>query len=148
MLPFLEHSKIDIACVGNHQFDLPLPRLALMLNKSGFPWLLSNLIDKISLQNFSQTKESVILEKNGFKIGFMGLAQKDWIDTLKDINCVYQDFIHCAKRLCKELKEKGCNFIIALTHMRLPNDQILADSVPQIDLILGGHDHCVHASCS
>lgn len=31
--------------------------------------------------------------------------------------------------------------IIALTHMRAPNDQRLAEMAPDIDLILGGHDH-------
>ena len=35
----------------------------------------------------------------------------------------------------------SCNLIIALTHMRCPEDRILAQSVPEIDLILGGHDH-------
>lgn len=28
--------------------------------------------------------------------------------------------------------------------MRNPNDLLLAASVPEIDLILGGHDHIVH----
>ena len=31
--------------------------------------------------------------------------------------------------------------VIALTHMRVPNDQLLAASVPEFDLVLGGHDH-------
>lgn len=31
--------------------------------------------------------------------------------------------------------------IIALTHMRAPNDQRLAEMAPDIDIILGGHDH-------
>jgi len=31
--------------------------------------------------------------------------------------------------------------IIALTHMRMPNDTTLAESVNGIDIILGGHDH-------
>lgn len=31
--------------------------------------------------------------------------------------------------------------MIALTHMRTPNDKKLAESVEEIDLILGGHDH-------
>jgi 5'-nucleotidase len=31
--------------------------------------------------------------------------------------------------------------IIALTHCRRPADEELAAKVPQIDLILGGHDH-------
>ena len=36
---------------------------------------------------------------------------------------------------------QGCDYIIALTHMRTPNDMRLADNVDEIDLILGGHDH-------
>ena len=40
------------------------------------------------------------------------------------------------------LKQKGCDVIIALTHMRVPNDRILAQQCQgDIDLILGGHDH-------
>ena len=31
--------------------------------------------------------------------------------------------------------------MIALTHMRTPNDTRLAELVPEVDLILGGHDH-------
>ena len=35
----------------------------------------------------------------------------------------------------------GCEYVIALTHMRTPNDIRLAENVPEVDLILGGHDH-------
>ena len=35
----------------------------------------------------------------------------------------------------------GCHAVIALTHMRTPNDVRLAEEVDEIDLILGGHDH-------
>ena len=31
--------------------------------------------------------------------------------------------------------------MVALTHMRNPNDVKLAENVDEIDLILGGHDH-------
>ena len=43
--------------------------------------------------------------------------------------------------LAWELRDKGCEYIIALTHMRTPNDIRLAENVDEIDLILGGHDH-------
>lgn len=36
---------------------------------------------------------------------------------------------------------QGCDYVIALTHMRTPNDIRLAENVDEIDLILGGHDH-------
>ena len=55
---------------------------------------------------------------------------------------VYADFISTAKELAKMLRdEQKCDYIIALTHMRSPNDRIFAASVPEVDLCLGGHDH-------
>lgn len=36
---------------------------------------------------------------------------------------------------------QGCDYVIALTHMRTPNDVKLAENCNNIDLILGGHDH-------
>lgn len=36
---------------------------------------------------------------------------------------------------------QGCDYVIALTHMRTPNDVHLAENCDEIDLILGGHDH-------
>ena len=36
---------------------------------------------------------------------------------------------------------QGADYVIALTHMRWPNDIRLAENVEDIDLILGGHDH-------
>ena len=54
----------------------------------------------------------------------------------------YRDFVLTAKEMSKILKEEGCDYIIALTHMRLPNDRVLAEKCQgEIDLILGGHDH-------
>lgn len=42
--------------------------------------------------------------------------------------------------VCWSPQEK-CDYVIALTHMRTPNDCRLAENVDEIDLILGGHDH-------
>ena len=36
---------------------------------------------------------------------------------------------------------QGCDIVIALTHMRNPNDLRLMREVPEIDIVLGGHDH-------
>jgi len=39
------------------------------------------------------------------------------------------------------VQRQGADFVIALTHMRWPNDIRLARKVTDIDLVLGGHDH-------
>ena len=74
----------------------------------------------------------------------IGLVEKEWLDTLATINpeeVTYTDYVEAGRMLAKELREKGCHAVIALTHMRTPNDVRLAEEVDEIDLILGGHDH-------
>ena len=70
--------------------------------------------------------------------------EREWLDTLATINpeeVTYTDYVEAGKMLAWELRDKGCEYIIALTHMRTPNDIRLAENVDEIDLILGGHDH-------
>lgn len=45
------------------------------------------------------------------------------------------------------LQSQGADLVIALTHMRVPNDEKLAKGVAEIDAVLGGHDHHVQVSC-
>ena len=113
-------------------------------SKTNFPWLLSNL-QKLDGTRLVGTKEIHVIEKHGFRFGFMGLADISWITTIRffDLNEVfYEDFIECAKRLSKLLREvHKCDFVIALTHLRNHNDQLLASCKTGADFVLGGHDH-------
>jgi 2',3'-cyclic-nucleotide 2'-phosphodiesterase (5'-nucleotidase family) len=43
--------------------------------------------------------------------------------------------------MVKQLKKAGADVIVALTHLFIDDDKKLAEEVPEIDLILGGHDH-------
>lgn len=58
-------------------------------------------------------------------------------------NLIYKSATATAEELIPGLRAQGCEMIIALTHMREPNDLKLADKTTKglIDLILGGHDH-------
>ena len=49
----------------------------------------------------------------------------------------HSDDVIVAKRLVEELEEEECELIIALTHMREPNDVRLARNIDGIHLILG-----------
>jgi 5'-nucleotidase len=92
----------------------------------------------------------------------IGLVEREWLDTLASINTdevTFIDYVEAGKRLSQQLKQeviclckrigpimivwkfKGCEYVIALTHMRTPNDILLVEGVPEIDLFLGGHDH-------
>ena len=46
--------------------------------------------------------------------------------------------------MTQHLKElEKCDMVIALTHMRVYQDKKLPHEAPEIDIILGGHDHIV-----
>lgn len=72
------------------------------------------------------TKEFHVEENKGHRIGFMGFAGLEWIETLNDYSVEDLDFEqpeHCADRLGKMMREElGCDFIISLNHMRIRED--------------------------
>jgi 5'-nucleotidase len=150
MIKPLNDFKIDVACMGNHEFDLYIDVLKDNISKCNFPWLLTNVIDPETKESFGGGKFYHTLQKNKLKLGFIGLAEYDWL-TLLPFNpdeMIYEDFVECAKRMTKFLREEEkCDLVIALTHMRNHNDERLAKEFTDLDLILGGHDHVRVKEC-
>ena len=62
--------------------------------------------------------------------------------TLQHIHTVILRVMHvCSVALLLCLTTQDCDLVVAVTHMRWHNDRRLAEEVPEINLILGGHDH-------
>jgi 2',3'-cyclic-nucleotide 2'-phosphodiesterase (5'-nucleotidase family) len=72
---------IDVACYGNHDFDFGVDELQSLASQTNFPWLLSNVFEAEG-DTLAGAKRWHILEKNGLRIGFMGLVEKEWIETI------------------------------------------------------------------
>ncbi|KAJ3084755.1 hypothetical protein HK102_000566 [Quaeritorhiza haematococci] len=138
----------DVSCLGNHDFDFGVGCLTKLTAACNFPWLLSNVYEKDTNQLLAEGKEYVIIERGGLKIGFVGLVERDWLDTIAQLPpVIYKDFVERGKQLAAFLRSPeggSCDMVVALTHMRVPNDIRLAEEVPEIDLVFGGHDHFVH----
>lgn len=144
MVPALNAVGIDVACYGNHDFDFGIGELVTLASETNFPWLLSNALDKETGEPLGQGGISKMVDWHGRKIGFLGLIEQEWLVTLHTVEpegVLYEHFVPCGRRIAGELREAGAELVIALTHMRVPNDELLADEVEEIDLILGGHDH-------
>lgn len=89
-----------------------------------------------------------VLESQGFKIGFLGFAEPDWLDCLNAFNDAskmeYVDYNEILKDYQKTLREEqNCDLVVAINHMRVPDDQKMAadNDHSVVDLIFGGHDH-------
>lgn len=146
MIPVLNDLGVHCAVFGNHEFDYGVDNLIDFTKRTSFPWLLSNVIDKETSGQLGDGEVFHILERQGLKFGLIGLIEEEWLSTLSTLDSsdvIYTDFVDRGRELARMLKSEPHNvdYVIALTHFRTPNDIRLADSVPEIDLILGGHDH-------
>ncbi|KIK93908.1 hypothetical protein PAXRUDRAFT_828526 [Paxillus rubicundulus Ve08.2h10] len=163
MTSVIDALKVDVGVVGNHEFDLGYPRLSELIKDTTFPWLLSNIIDTNTNKVPEPLVEYHVLERLGVRIGFIGLVEEEWIATITGwpSNFQYQAMAKVGKALSALLRDPAgphkCDFIIALTHSRTPNDislardlfalspeaQVTTDITLQhgVDLLLGGHDH-------
>lgn len=145
MIDVLNILGVHCAVYGNHEFDFGVDHLLEFVEKTTFPWLMSNVIDKETNEPLGSGHVTYILQHSGKKFGFIGLVEKEWLTTLATVDVddvIYLDFVTEGEKLAKHLKENdNVDYVIAITHMRFPNDCHLAENVESIDLILGGHDH-------
>jgi len=146
MADVLNRTRVDVSCFGNHEFDFKEDDLRKFTDKTHCPWVVTNVVLKRTQQPLCDALDSVVIDyAPNLRIGIIGLVEEDWLGQLTAFNkedLVYTDFIECARDHCENMiQHLNCNFIIALTHMRWNNDERLQRQVPEIDLILGGHDH-------
>lgn len=77
------------------------------------------------------------------KVGLIAVAE-DWLGYCSQLfpgELIYHDYIETARAAAKDLRKQGAEIVLAITHNRLDNDYALTAAVPEIDLLLGGHDH-------
>ncbi|KAH7135943.1 5'-nucleotidase-like protein [Dendryphion nanum] len=148
MVPILNGIGTDVACVGNHDLDFGVKQYRHLSSQCKFPWLLANVLDpalgdSVPLGNAKKTH--MLESSNGIKVGVIGLAEREWLDTINSLppDIIYKSASATAKELIPGLREQGAEIIVAVTHQREPNDNKLAELAGGglIDIILGGHDH-------
>ncbi len=139
----------DAATLGNHDFDNGVDGLAAMLPEAGFEFVSANYdvsgsaldghVRRYTVREFGRVKVGVF----GLGIGFENLVLASLHEGVR-----YTDPTAAARTACRELRGLGCALIICLSHLgyvypdpERPSDRTLAEAVPEIDLILGGHTH-------
>lgn len=147
-----EKGKFDqrfFVVFGNHEFDKKAAKDADVLGKrieeSEFYWLKSNItlaqeiaedhpkINKILKQN-------AITTINGIRVGLFGLTTNVAIPEYAIIN---PDYIAVAKNQVRDLRKRGAEVVIAVTHLSISDDEELLKALGENgpDVIFGGHEH-------
>ncbi|GIL42857.1 hypothetical protein Vafri_709 [Volvox africanus] len=144
MVPVLNEIGVNVACIGNHDFDYGLENLMKLNSLCKFPWLMANVTERGTELPYAGAGTIWVEDWNGIKVGVVGLVEEEWLETLGAVNVddmEYHNFIEVGREMARHMKAKGAELLIALTHMREPNDRKLAAEVPEFHLVLGGHDH-------
>ncbi len=164
-LHIMKQAGYDVVALGNHDFDFGIEKYTAIVRnavKNGeIPVLLAGnaVTDPVSqadnefeaLINDGLIKKYTIIEKEGLKIGIFSLLGKDADESAPYAKPVtFEKIIPAAKKMVKELKNKGCDVIICLSHSGVTKDKKgvwtgedvkLAQKVKGIDLIISGHIH-------
>lgn len=89
--------------------------------------------------------DHLIIDSNGMTVGIIGVMVPmvtERMVTRKASQFVWQDPIQTAQTISQNIRPK-VDLLIALTHIGFAQDIKLAESCPEIDLILGAHSHTV-----
>jgi 5'-nucleotidase/UDP-sugar diphosphatase len=139
MVAVLNVIGLDWATLGNHEFDVGETIFRQRVAESQFHLVSSNVTDKNGAPFPGIVTRAIVTVKaegRPVRLGLLGLT----IDANKQPWVQYKDPVVSAREAVAALKGK-CDAILALTHLALAGDQQVAEQVPDIDLILGGHEH-------
>ncbi|CCI85361.1 2,3-cyclic nucleotide 2-phosphodiesterase [Lactobacillus pasteurii DSM 23907 = CRBIP 24.76] len=148
----------DARCLGNHDFNFGLDYLAYYVDNNKAPIINDNILDaETSTPAFG--KEYEIIERNGIKIGLLGIAtqyiphweSKDHIQGLS-FKSAYEQIKHYAKILRPQV-----DILAVMYHGGFESDPQTGEAtephrgenegykiltkIPEVDLMLTGHQH-------
>lgn len=134
----------DIATFGNHEWDNGTDLLAERTKFATFKKVLANA-------DLSKTSMPIVppysfIDIGGLRVGFLGLLTNadNGHPAGKPESFEGIDFFDPWETAAEyKAVADSCDLYIAITHIGLPEDSLLAVQRPEIDLIIGGHSHDV-----
>ena len=130
--------------IGNHEFDKGQQPLADFIRRANFPVLSANIAiaADVPAPIAGLFKPWIVKEIGGQKIGIFGLTTEETpVLSSPGAGIAFTNYIEAARKAVADLKARGANKIIALTHIGITFDRELARQVDGIQVIIGGHSH-------
>lgn len=160
VIDMMKNIGFDAMALGNHEYDWGIDSVIdtqnAVLKNSSIPVLAANVYDKTTGQPVSYTKPYAMLDKDGVKIGVIGIVDNlDFPNIIMPAyvaNVDFKDPAPIVNELGKQLRSQGAQIVVVLAHMGATTDSngamtgALADFAKQvsgIDAIFGGHTHTI-----
>lgn len=134
------YAGLDFATLGNHEFDVKENEFLQRLAESKALWIVSNATNPQG-QLFPHTVENHILtvvdsDQEVAKVGMFGVL----LNSNPKEYVKYTDAFTTAAEEVTKL-DPQTDMIVAITHLSVAQDRQLASQQPNINIILGGHEH-------
>ena len=141
----LNHWGISAAALGNHDFDYGWERIERFREIAEFPLLCANafVLGPDGMQHPPADEEYHIFTWGALRVGVIGVIA-EWTPqmTTRDAcrGVTFVSSIPALQRLVPTVAEKS-DLVVVLSHVGIEHDQKIAEQVPRIHLIVGGHSH-------
>lgn len=163
MVEVMNTAGVDLVAFGNHEFDLNEKQLQDRINLSDFQWIGTNVLQNRvdSMPPFSSTRKAKYVapfyqEKNGKKAHLpetyswqikdadgteltIGIFSATIASNPKQF-VTYEDYTTEATKTYLELACQS-DLVLGLTHLSIEEDMALAAKLPNVPLLMGGHEH-------
>jgi 5'-nucleotidase len=140
MVAVLNQMGLDYATFGNHEFDLDEEAFRKRMEESRFGWVCNNVTDASGelFKGVTPTKVIRVDHEDGrvMRIGLIGVV----MDSNQPSYVRISDPLEAAKVAAASLRDT-VDALVALTHVPVGLDIALAEAIPDLDLIVGGHEH-------
>lgn len=137
MVDLLNRMDWDYFTFGNHEFDIKEPEFRARVKEAKFKIFSANVFENGCKEMFTNTSRDAIFEVDGLKVGLVGVM----MSSVDSKYACFKDPIEEAKKSIKELRQKGAEVIIAITHQFVEDDASFVSKVDGVDLVIGGHEH-------
>lgn len=151
MVDVMNVMGIDYVTFGNHEFDLKQHELQARINESEFEWVSSNVVNKKGdvygpfakvkgTMNyfFPETISLNISDSDGTTASIGIFAETLPFNKKKYVE--YLDVFENAQQMYDKLILNN-DFVVGITHLNIEDDLKLAAMLPNVPLLMGGHDH-------
>ncbi len=145
----LDRIGYDAFTPGNHEFDDGCGEFRRFVERMRVPVLAANLSLPSASDGRSLTRPWIIVERQGRRIGIVGLVNEETPALSSPCGeAVFGSAEAALRKAVAELRERGVNVIVALTHLGLDVDGELAGRVDGVDVFVGGHTHSLLSNTS
>lgn len=147
MVEVMNAAGVDYVTFGNHEFDIKEAELLARLDASRFQVISANVLHKTAngtapfQQGGKDLPREVVHTFTGadgatFRLGLTGL-------TLPFNRANYVHYLdHYAEGAASVARLQGkCDAVMAITHLTMGMDDTLAQRMPALTLLMGGHEH-------